>query len=329
MRSPRIGLLAFLSLATLAAPAAAQQAPGPSTTVVEVLGLRSWTRQMVEDSVARFQPGVSLSDHACAVILRDSVGFANAASIGYQVGDTVWSVLPVVEPARRAQVRFATYTARHPKPAEWADLFAALEAHPQAFGGLQFAGVLLGEADSAFGQPLPEGTDALRRAVRAHRAPRDWALARDVIRSDSSIGNRMAAALVLANFADRDSAYYLLADGLRAVDGGASAAELVLGVLTRDAPRRVDWAPARPTLQALLGGTNLFAYTDVLDALVATEIDPALGRDLARVDPVLLLDHLGARNPFTPRPVQRFLAHVHGRDLGRDPAAWNALLAAP
>jgi hypothetical protein len=328
MRSFPVGL-AFALLA-LAAPVAAQQPPRPSTTVVEILGLRSWTREMVEDSVARFQPGVSLSDHACAITLRDSVGFANAASSGYPMGDTVWSVLAVVEPERRAQVRFATYTARHPKPAEWADLFAALEAHPQAFGALQYPGVLLNGADTTlFGEPLPEGTEALRRTLRAHRSPRDWALARDAIRSDSSIGNRMAAALVLGNFADRDSAYYLLADGLRAIDGGAAAAELVLRVLARDAPRRVDWAPARHTLEALLGGTNLFAYDDMLNVLVATEVDPALGRDLARVDPVLLLDHLGARNPFTPRPVQRFLAHAHGHDLGRDPAAWGALLAAP
>jgi hypothetical protein len=328
MRTPRIGL--FLALLALAAPAAAQERPQPSTTVVEILGLRSWTRQMVEDSVARFQPGISLSDHACAVILRDSVGFANAASTRYVFGgDTTWSVLPVVEPERRAQVRFAAYTVHRRPHAEWADVFAALEAHPQAFEGLQYPGVLLGDADSGFGQPLPPGTDVLRRAIRAHASPPDWALARDALLADSSYANRTAAALVLSNFADRDSAYHLLTEGLRAVDRGSSAAGLVLGSLTRDAPRRVDWAPARATLQALFGGTNLFSYTQVMDALVATQVDPALGRELARVDTVLLLDHLGARNPATPGPVHRFLAHVHGRDLGRDPAAWRALLSAP
>lgn len=319
-----------LALLFVAAPADAQEAQRPSTTVVEILGLRSWTREMVEDSVARFQPGVSLSDHACAVILRDSVGFANAASIGYDFGeDTIWSVLPVVEPARRAQVRFATYTVRRRPHPEWADLFAALEAHPQAFGGLQYPGVLLAEADSGFGQPLPPGTDVLRRAIRAHASPRDWELARDALLADSSYANRTAAALVLSNFAHRDSAYYLLAEGLRAVDRGSSASGLVLRSFTRDAPRPVDWEPARATLQALFGGTNLFSYTQVMETLVATQVDPALGRDLARVDTVLLLDHLGARNPATPGPVNRYLAHVYGRDLGRDPAAWNALLSAP
>ncbi|HEX6038783.1 hypothetical protein [Longimicrobium sp.] len=318
-----------LALLALATPITAQEYRAPSTTVVEVLGLRTWTREMMEDSVARFQPGVSLADHACAVILRDSMGFANAASRTLNVGDTSWTVLPVVEPQRRAQVRFAAYTVRRPQQAAWADVFAVLEAHPQSLGGLQYPGVLLGDADSAFGQPLPQGTDAARQAIRGHRTPRDWALARDALLSDSSYTNRTVAALVLSNFAERDSTYYLLADGLRAMDSGASAAELVLRVLRRDAPRPVDWAPASSTLTALFGGTNLFAYTDVMEALVATRVDPVLGRELARVDTILLLDHLGARNPVTPGSVQRYLAYVYGRDLGRDPAAWSALLSAP
>ena len=111
------------------------------------------------------------------------------------------------------------------------------------------------------------------------------------------------------------------------MDNGASAAKMVLSALSRGAPRRVDWSPARDALQALFGGTNLFAYTDVLNALVATEIDPVLGRELARVDPELLLDHLGATNPFSPLPVHRYLVHVRGQDLGRDPAAWRQWLA--
>jgi hypothetical protein len=104
---------------------------------------------------------------------------------------------------------------------------------------------------------------------------------------------------------------------------------MVLSALTRDAPRRVDWVPARAALEALFGGTNLFAYTDLLDALVATGIDPALGRELARVDPDLLLDHLGARNPFSPPPTHRFLVHIRGEDPGRHPTAWKAWISGP
>lgn len=322
---PRCAALAVVPL-LLSFPAAAQQSQ-PATTVVEILGLRTWTREMVEEAVARYQPGVSLADHACAVILRDSVGFANAASITFGMGgDTTWAILPVVEPGRRAQVRFRAYTARRPKVQEWADVFGVLERHPRAMGALQHPEVLLGDADSVFGAPLPQGADELRVALRRHRSARDWELARNAILSDSSATNRAAAALVLSNFPGRDSTYYLLAEGLRATDFGTSAAEMVLSALSRGAPRRVDWAPARDALQALFGGTNLFAYTDVLEALVATEIEPALGRALARVDAGLLLDHLAAANPMTPPPAHRYLVHVAGHDLGRDKAAWREWL---
>ncbi|HEX2080295.1 MAG TPA: hypothetical protein VHG08_21515 [Longimicrobium sp.] len=319
---------AITGVILLSVPAAAQQ-PAPGTTIVEILGLQTWTRQMVEDSVAKYQPGISLADHACAVILRDSVGFANAASIRFSFAgtDTTWAILPVVEPGRAAQVRFAAYAARRPNAQEWADVFAILERDRQAFGFLQFPEVLLGDADSVFGEPVPAGAIELRRALRRHGTPRDWELARTAILSDSSHANRTLAALVLSNFAERDSTYYLLAEGLRSVDAGASAAEMVLSALARGAPRRVDWRPAADALRALFGGTNLFAYTKVLDALAATEIDPALGLELARVDPGLLLAHLGARNPLSPPPVHRYLVHVRGQDPGRDPAAWRAWLS--
>ncbi|MBW3571066.1 MAG: hypothetical protein KY467_08160 [Gemmatimonadetes bacterium] len=316
------------ALLLLSSPAEAQQAQG--TTVVELLGLHTWTREMVEDSVARYQPGVTLADHACAIILRDSVGFANAAAMRFSEGrDTTWIILPVVEPGRRGQVRFRTYQARRPKVQEWADVFALLEQHRQAMQFLQFPEVLLGHADSAYGAAVPEPARELRRALRTHASQRDWELARDAILQDSSYANRTVAALVLSNFADRDSTYHLLVEGLRAVDSGASAAEMVLSALSRGAPRRVDWRPARDALEALFGGTNLFAYTDVLDALAATEIDPELGRELARVDAALLLDHLGAANPLTPPSARRYLVHVRGQDLGGDTAAWKEWVAGP
>lgn len=313
----------------LASAAAAQQPARAGTTVVEIIGLRTWTRQMVEDSVAKYQPGVSLTDHACAVILRDSVGFANAASQGYSMGgDTSWTVLPVVEPAQRAQVRPRVYAARQPKIAEWTDLFTVLEQHPQALNYLQHPEVLVGDGTTAFGEAVPAPALELRRRLRWHRTPHDWALARAALLSDSSATNRTVAALVLSNFADRDSAYHLLAEGLRANDMGSSAAVLVLNALSRGAPRRVNWAPARDALEALAGGTNLFAYTDFLRVLVATDIDPLLGRELARVDSHLLLSHLGAANPYSPPPVHQYLVHVGaGRDFGRDTAAWQAWLS--
>ena len=318
-------LFATLLLAVSPGTVSAQRS---GTTVVEILGLRTWTRQMVEDSVAKYQPGISLADHACAVILRDSVGFADAASLVMSTGgDTTWAVLPVVEPGLRDRVRYRTYGADRPKLAAWAGLFAILEADRAAMNALQHPAVLLGEADSAFARPVPASTLELRRRLRRHNSPRDWALARNAILTDGSPQNRTAAALVLSNFAHRDSAYYVLAEGLRVSDSGAMAAGMVLSALARHDPRRVDWRPAEDALTALVGGTNLFVYTGVLDLLAATQVDPVLGRRLARANPVLLMDHLAAKNPFSPPPAHRFLVQIRGQDLGRDPAAWSAWLS--
>ena len=326
MRLLRCSLLA-LALSLSPCALVAQGAPA-STRIVEILGLRTWTQKMVEDSVAKYQPGTTLHDHACAVILRDSVGFADAAAINVNGGrDTIWSILPVVEPQLRDRVRYRTYGAKRPKIAEWADLFAILERDRAAMSPLQHEKVLLGGQDTAWGRPVPASAIELRRVLRTHNTARDWELARDAILSDGSYANRAVAALVMSNFPRRDSTYYVLAEGLRISDSGAMAAEMVLRALSRGAPRRVDWSPAEETLTALVGGTNLFAYTDVLDVLTATQVDPALGRRLARANTVLLLDHLSARNPVSPPPARRFLVHIRGQDLGRDPAPWNAWLS--
>ena len=324
----RILRCSALALAVSLAPCAlAAQEARAKTTIVEILGLRDWTRKMVEDSVAKYQPGISLVDHACAVILRDSVGFADAASISMSMGgDTTWAVLPVVEPSLRDRVRFRTFGAERPKNPAWADLFAILQRDRGAINALQNEKVLIGGQDSSWGRPVPASTIELRRALRTHNSARDWQLARDAILTDSSYANRTVAALVLSNFPQRDSTYYLLAEGMRVSDSGAMAAELVISALARGTPRRVDWSPAEDALTALVGGTNLFVYTRVLEVLTATQVDPALGRRLARANPVLLMDHLSAKNPFTPLPAHRFLVHIRGQDLGRDPAPWNAWL---
>lgn len=324
MRLLRCSVLALVL--SLAPSVLVAQDARKGVTIVEILGLRTWTRQMVEDSVAKYQPGISLADHACAIILRDSVGFADAASMTMSMGgDTSWTVLPVVEPALKDRVRFRTYASERRKVRAWRDIFAVLERDREALNDLQHPEVLFGGADSVSGRAVPASTLELRRKIRRHNSARDWALARDALLTDGNPRNRFVAALVLSNFAQRDSTYHLLADGLRNSDLGAMAAQMVLSAMSRHAPRRVDWRPAEDALAALVGGTNPFMYTYVLDVLVATQVDPALGLKLARWNPVLLMDHLTARNPFSPPPARRFLVHIRGQDL-RDPAAWNAWL---
>lgn len=316
-----ISLLILLLPATIAA-----QAPG-STTVVEIVGLREWTRGMVEDSLAKYAPGTSLEDRGCAVILRDSVGFADASYIRLRgFGDTAWVVIPVVEPSAAHLIRFPEYTVAAPPVEEWSDVFEVLGETLRPLAQFRTPEVVLGDADSLAGRPLSEETLRLREVLRRHDTGVDWELARNTILTDSSFHNRAVAALVLSNFPARDSAFYLLVGAIRAPDIGGSAAMTVLTALSRGAQPPSDWSPAREALEALVGGTAIQFYPAVLDLMRAWEIDRDLGRELMRVNPELLFDHLGARNPMTPLAPHRFLTYISGTDFGRDTAAWRAWL---
>jgi hypothetical protein len=102
----------------------------------------------------------------------------------------------------------------------------------------------------------------------------------------------------------------------------ATAAE-VLQALGAGGTRRVDWAPALPTLRALLDGTNLFAHNRVLDVLAATRIEPALAPPLlAGGRGELVLAKLQALWPAERRAARRLLVQLAGRDLGDDVSAW-------
>ena len=76
---------------------------------LELIGLKRWTLGMIQDSLARYAPGESLASHACAAILRQKLGFADAAAQYYSPspGSTkgYWAV-PVVEPQDSARVRY-------------------------------------------------------------------------------------------------------------------------------------------------------------------------------------------------------------------------------
>ena len=76
---------------------------------LELIGLKRWTLGMIQDPLARYAPGESLASHACAAILRQKLGFADAAAQYYSPspGSTkgYWAV-PVVEPQDSARVRY-------------------------------------------------------------------------------------------------------------------------------------------------------------------------------------------------------------------------------
>lgn len=299
-------------------------------TTVEVIGLSKWTVEELQEAVHAYAPDVTLAEHACAVVLRDSVGFADASAMRMpgRAGRPTWVILTVVEPDKKHLVRYrgtdVPASELRPEHGRIADI---LRRDPAAVGYLQHTEILVEGAHTIFGESVPSSVDSLRSALTELGDPADFKAAVESILRDSNRDNRAIGAMVLSNFATRDSAWYVLVEAVRTrPDHAASTAEMVMSALAKSDRYEVDWTPARESLTTILGGTNLFAYIDMLEILVRTDIEPELGRELVRVNPDLILDNATAANPITPGPARAFLRHVTGEDHGSNRLGWQQAL---
>ena len=132
-----LGTLTIAAAALACAEAVHAQSPArlvfPSGERIEVIGLRRWTLDMLQDSLAKYAPRTSLASHACAATLRHTLGFADAGSWLFVFGGDTASQNTVIvrEPQDSARVRFRALpsdTARG-RP-EWRGARTLLSTHP-------------------------------------------------------------------------------------------------------------------------------------------------------------------------------------------------------
>ena len=300
------------------------------TVRLELIGLKRWTLAMIQDSLARYAPGDSLTSHACAAILRGKLGFADAAvqyyPQGFEGNTKGYFAVPVVEPQDSARVR---YRARPrdtiPDRADWAAALAIFREHNQVFqSAIQWPPFLLGRMHPDSVEPRLAPARPLLEFLRAHRTEADRRSALWTLAHDGNAHQRAVAAVVLAGFPESDSTWWALADALRDQDAMVSGtASQVLHTLSGSAARTVNWAPLADVVRAVLDGTNLFAHNDLLDALAATKVDPALAAALLRGGGELVLAKLRSQDRIAAHAAYHFLAQVSGRDFGQNTAAWE------
>lgn len=319
------------AMASLPQPLAAQSVLKVGDSSVEVVGLRRWTVEMIQDSLVRYSPRVSLQSHACAAALRYTLGFADAGSDRYDDGGPGYVVVSVVEPQDSARVRHRnmpqdTTTVRR----EWAEAADVARRWP---GFFQVA-VLEYAAERPGKEPrFPPGADSalvhrVWRFLRNHRSPRDFVQAADAISRDSSLYNRVVAAAILANFTDRDSAWWLLVDALRETDGPVRIiAATVLASAAWAQPRNVDWGPAAPAIHAILNGTAVFELRNVMNWLPTMGADSRWSADFLAGGGEMVLSYLQAEHPPTRESAHRFLVAMRGADLGPEVEPWRAWIA--
>jgi hypothetical protein len=335
--------LAALLTAGVADAAGAQVAYDAPHTRVEVLGLQRWTLEALQDSIRHRVAGQTLADAACMVTLRDSLHFADAL-----VNDLTYSsapgqptrhylVIKLVEPQDSARVRWRppprdSFTVLRP------DYAAVVIPVTDSLGQLSM-GRLLGPLQSynrdssvraamMLARPEAARIDAWRlwRFLDGHRSDMDRRTAMGALRKDGPYANRIVAAAVLANFAEQDSTWWALAEALR--DGNEAVRTAALTVLRGLPAHAVNWAPAAPTLRALLGGTNIGATQEVLELLERTHVSAALARPLLHDNGDWVLIHLRAEYPGASFAAHGLLVRLNaGQDLGASDVAWARWLA--
>jgi hypothetical protein len=325
-------LFAVAAIWMTAASASAQHVLTLPGKTVEVVGLKRWTIAMIEDSMAKYAPGESLTSHACAAVLRYKLGFADASAttyMGFPPGDTIQRiVVALIEPQDSGRVRHRVMPMDTTKPYKpWAIAVGIVDSAP---------GVAM-EAMRAYVRPSPERAqvpewmrgDSTRfrryqRFLASRRTTGDYRTALRILAQDPNYQNRVVAVSILANFVTRDSALYALIDALMESDGMAKdAAATLLEAFGNYAPRSVDWKPKAASLHAMLNG-NVSTLPVLMSLLVQTGADSTLAKPLLANGGESVLAFVGAEHPGPRGTARRLLVALAGRDLGPEPTAWSA-----
>lgn len=314
-------------LAVTALPSGAQVIPGPNGPV-EFIGLQNWDAQQLFDAIQEIDPDRPF--HACAAVMKQDLGFADAAAFLFVTGLSAdserYTVVVGVEDDTRVRYRPAGSEAVV-LPETWENLKAVADEDMTTLDAA--ARAPLGPTDRAreiaeFLGADTEALDQMWNLVGRAESEEDRRLAHEVLARDSASSARAVATLVLGNFIDDDASWHAVVSSL--VDHQARvrtvAQRMLEALITQDADP-VDWSGARATLSALFGGTNPFPFKDILEVLVATDIDPEFGQQLVRESPDLLLAHVGAKHEGTREPALAFLRAVSGEDYGADVEAWK------
>jgi hypothetical protein len=323
------------SLLLFATPARAEVVETPEGTL-EVLGLESWTVEKIRLALAERFPGVPPELSAMAL---GELGFPSVSiQSELRPEGRTYTVITLVEPERADRVRRkAPFPSSRVPLAAWQDMVDLVSKQP---GSLQVVaaffpavgpGVAIPDAALETGPADPKTVRRLWKLVESRRSEADRDLALWALANDPNVWNRATAAVLLANFPDRDLTWWTLLDAQRDPAGIVSAiAGQVLQGLSRRAPRKVDWQPALGSVRALLDGANLFAFDTTLDVLVATGLSPDFSRELLRAGGAdLVLARLGARHEPVRKSAHGFLKYLSGKDLGTDAAgiaAWRTWL---
>src|SRR5256885_11647667 len=174
---------------------------------------------MFQDSLARYAPKASLLSHACAAILREKLKFADASAVYHTTTmdgkeTKPYVAVTVVEPQDSALIRYrGPFRDSLPTRRAWAPVRDVYEKHNHEFQrAVQRPDFLWNDAPLRVAGSALAPALLLRRFLRTHNTAKDQRLALATLATDGNWRNRLAAVVLLANFAGSDSTWWALTD---------------------------------------------------------------------------------------------------------------------
>jgi hypothetical protein len=299
---------------------------------VEFIGLKRWSIKMIEDSLAVYSPkGHGL--WGCAAELVADLHFADASVIRYSEDSGHYSVITVVEPQDSTQIQYRQKpSGSETVLSEFTPLDSVISKDYMCFqiALINYHLFLTARTDSLRAVLREWGVDSASannvwRFLASKRNEKHKSLAIRTSLHNPNLINRVIASAILANFPEDDSSWCTLMEVLRDREPIVNTtARQSLTVMAKSSAKPVNWTPCVQTLRHLLAGTNLFAYTTVLDVLHQTRIPPSLASQLLNESTKdLLLAHLQAHHEQERNFAHEFLRSLAGEDFGTDPAIWR------
>lgn len=330
-------VFSFLSPSLVSSQTLISSPKGP----IEIIGLHRWTYRMLRDSLARYAPGEGLRSHACEANLEAKLKFPSASVVYYfEVTDINQEipkptiVITIVEPQDSARVRYRKLRAEtapsarlsqlrntaFPKNIDVEDYSLLLQFYPIA----QRFGIDSAEkALSNFSEKLKPQANLLYQKLTSYRQQEDLTEALTIVESNGSDQLRLAALGVLLNFPGDDRSWYALLQSARdPVKELRSVAIPVIRSFSLEYARPVNWVPVKEDLRWLLGGTNVSAFTSIVDVLNKTKIDPELSKFLLQGNADLIFAHAHAHFPGARTPARDLLRRLSGIDADETGKQW-------
>ena len=324
--------LCLLSCIWLAVVPGQAQVVRDSNGVTEFIGLSSWTPDRIIDTLRRLAPGKPI--HQCAAILRSQLGFPEASVIYHtQEGFQPVLVVTLLEPRDSSLVRYNRQpTESLPISSTWSQLAARADSEFRlldlALLAWRYATMPRDSAASVLAQ-FGSSPDSIAPLWALIRRAGSKETAMQLVSRDSSAARRRAAIASLIRFPSDPAVWRALVRALRDPDEVTGfMASRVLEQFTNYSPRPVDWAPEVESIRAILDGTRLFVFPQLVQILNTTDVDPVLAPQLLRNGGALLLDYATAQLAPGRADARRLLRRLTQTDAGADGQAWRDWIAA-